>query len=178
MEHLDEVPIEELHEALDAVECKRPVQRVLAAIAYKRGVTQTELAEWNDVERKTIYSWLMRFDTDGDLPSAATDGHRSGRRRKLSEEQLRAFERTVREPPTAVGIDEQAWTPALVQQHVADRYGVEYSLPSCRRLLKEAGLRYRRPRLGESGGDGGRQRDVHGDPGSDEKRWTPRSGGT
>jgi transposase len=46
---------------------------VLAAIAPKNGVTQTELAEWYGTGRRTIYSWLMRLDTDESLARAAVD---------------------------------------------------------------------------------------------------------
>jgi hypothetical protein len=43
--HLDEITVEELQDALDNVDGKKPIQRLLTAIAYKNGVTQTELAE-------------------------------------------------------------------------------------------------------------------------------------
>jgi chromosome segregation and condensation protein ScpB len=49
--HLGEVSVEELQDTLDNVDGKKPIQRLLAAIAYKNGVTQTELAEWYDVRR-------------------------------------------------------------------------------------------------------------------------------
>ena len=52
MDHLNEISVEELQEALDNVDGNKPTQRLLAAIAYKNGVTQTELAEWYDTERK------------------------------------------------------------------------------------------------------------------------------
>ncbi|GAA0269750.1 hypothetical protein GCM10009000_102290 [Halobacterium noricense] len=45
MEHLDESSVEELQDALDNVEGKKPTERLLAAIAYKSGVTQAELAQ-------------------------------------------------------------------------------------------------------------------------------------
>jgi transposase len=144
--HLDEITVEELQDALDNVDGKKPTQRLLAAIAYKNGVTQTELAEWYDVQRRTIYSWLNRLDTDESLEQAVADDKRTGRKRKLSESQQEEFERTVHDPPEEVGIDAPAWTPALVQQYLEDTYGVEYSYPSCRRLLKEAGLTYQKPR--------------------------------
>lgn len=67
MEHLDEISVEELQDALDNVEGKKPTERLLAAIAYKNGVTQAELAQWYDVHRKTIYNWLNRLDTDESL---------------------------------------------------------------------------------------------------------------
>jgi transposase len=87
MDHLDEIPVEELQDALDNVEGKKPTQRLLAAIAYKNGVTQTKLAEWYDVQRRTIYNWLTRLDTDESREQAVTDDKRTGRKRKLSEDQ-------------------------------------------------------------------------------------------
>lgn len=146
MNHLEKIGLDELHEALEEVEEKRPTQRLLAAIAYKNGVTQTELAEWNDTGRRTIYSWLKRLDTDEPLSEAVTDDHRSGRNRKLSENQLEEFRENVHEKPAEAGYDEPAWTTSLVRHHLNETYDVEYSIPSCRRLLKEAGLSYQKPR--------------------------------
>jgi hypothetical protein len=40
--HPDEISVEELQDALDNVDGKKPTKRLLAAIAYKNGVTQTE----------------------------------------------------------------------------------------------------------------------------------------
>ena len=146
MDHLSGITVEELQDALDNVDGKKPTQRLLAAIAYKNGVTQTELAEWYDVQRRTIYSWLKRLDTDESLEQAVSDAKRTGRKRKLSESQQEKFEETVHDPPEEVGVDAPAWTPALVQEFLDETYGVKYSIPSCRRLSKEAGLSYQKPR--------------------------------
>ncbi len=51
MDHPNEISVEELHDALKNVEGRKPTQRLLAAIAYKNGVTQTELAEWHNTGR-------------------------------------------------------------------------------------------------------------------------------
>ncbi|CDK39084.1 transposase and inactivated derivatives-like protein [Halorubrum sp. AJ67] len=99
MDYLNEIAVEELQEALNNVDENKPTQRLLAAIAYKNDVAQTELAEWYDTERKTIYNWLKRLDTDDPLEQAVTDAHRSGRKRKLSETQQRECEQTVHESP-------------------------------------------------------------------------------
>jgi len=152
MEHLDEISVEELQDALDNVTEKKPTERLLAAIAYKNGVTQTELAEWYDVQRRTIYSWLERLDTDDPLEQAVSDDKRTGRNRKLSDSEQNEFAETVHEPPAEVGIDAPMWTPALVQEYLAETYDVEYSIPSCRRLLKEAGLSYQPPTDESDGG--------------------------
>ncbi len=173
MNHLDEIPVEELQDALDNVDGKKPTQRLLAAIAYKNGVSQTELAEWYDVQRRTIYSWLKRLDTDESLEQAVSDDKRTGRKRKLSETQQKEFEKTVHEPPSEVGIDAPAWTPALAQGFLEETYGVKYSIPSCRRLLKEAGLSYQKPRRSAAEADEGEQEAFHEELKKSGGRWTP-----
>jgi len=161
VDHLDEISVDELQDALDNVDGKKPTQRLLAAIAYKNGVTQTELAEWYGVERRTIYGWLTRLETDEPLEQAVRDDKRTGRKRKLSEKQQEEFEQTVHESPEEVGIDAPAWTPALAQQFLEETYDVEYSIPSCRRLLKEAGLSYQKPRRSAAEADETEQEAFH-----------------
>ncbi|GCF15976.1 hypothetical protein Harman_39110 [Haloarcula mannanilytica] len=173
MNHLDEISVEELQATLDNVDGKKPTQRLLAAIAYKNGVSQTELAEWYDVQRRTIYSWLKRLDTDESLEQAVSDDKRTGRKRKLSETQQEIFEETVHKPPSEVGIDAPAWTPALAQQYLADAFDVEYSIPSCRRLLKEAGLSYQKPRRSAAEADEDDQEKFYDDLKKSGGRWTP-----
>jgi len=171
--HLDEITVEELQDALDNVDGKKPTQRLLAAIAYKNGVTQTELAEWYDVQRRTIYNWLERLNTDESLRNAVSDDKRTGRKRKLSEQQQKEFEATVHQPPESAGIDAPAWTPALVQEFLEETYGVEYSIPSCRRLLKEAGLSYQNTRLKPAEVDEDDEKEFHDERKKGDGRWTP-----
>lgn len=171
MGHLEGISVEDLHEALEEVEGKRPTQRLLAAIAYKNGVTQTELAEWHGVRRRTIYNWLRRLEREP-IVSAVRDDRRPGRPRKLSDEQRALLGRTLHDSPGEAGYDAAEWTPRLVRRYVAETFDVDYSTPSCRRLLREAGLRYRRsdpPSTGD--GSSGREPDD-GVGGTGENRWT------
>lgn len=174
MNHLEEISLDELHEALERVDGKRPTQRLLAAIAYKNGVTQTELAEWKNTGRRTIYSWLKRLDTDEPLTEAVTDDHRSGRIRKLSETQLDEFRETVHETQAEVGYDEPAWTTSLVRHHLKEAYDVEYSIPSCRRLLTEAGLSYHKPRPSNEEAEPEDREEFDESIKKRAGRWTPR----
>jgi transposase len=96
---------------------------------------------------------LSRLD-EGVMCRAVTDKKRPGRPRKLSPEERTRLETTLQESPAEAGYDVPAWTPELVRRHVREAFGVEYSLPSCRRLLSEAGLRYR-PRIGNVEGQRG-----------------------
>lgn len=160
MPHLEDITRADLHDALKQVEGAKPAQRLVAAIAYKSGVTQSELADWFGVERKTIYNWLTRLEA-GDLLEAATDEPRPGRSRKLSGRELAEFRDLLAGTPETVGFETTAWTPQLVQRVLRAEFDVEYSIPSCRRLMKEAGLRYvpadRKPGTVEAGGGGDRR---------------------
>jgi transposase len=67
----------------------------------------------------------------------------------------------VHELPSEIGIDALPWTPALAQDFLEETYGVEYSIPSCRRLLKEAGLSYQKPRRKAAEADENEQEAFH-----------------
>jgi transposase len=137
MPTLSDVTVDELQRALDAVEGKKPTQRLITALAYKHGVTQTELAAWYGVERRTIYNWLSRVE-ERPIVEAVHDDPRPGRPRKLGPDQQEALTAVLRASPADVGFEASSWTPALVQQYVRDAFDVDYSEPSCRRLLREA----------------------------------------
>lgn len=163
MAHLEDTPRAQLQDALERVEGAKPAQRLVAGIAYKSGVTQSELADWFGVERKTIYNWLTRLE-NGDLREAATDEARPGRSRKLAGEDLAEFRALLRKSPEALGFDAPGWTPTLVQRMLKSEFEVGYSIPSCRRLMKEAGLRYVPAGLGPRSVDtGGRGEGPAGD---------------
>jgi transposase len=147
MARLESVSTNDLRSALAEVERKRPTQRLMVAIAYKHGTTQTELSEWYDVERKTVYNWLTRIEQrPDDIVEAVRDRTRPGRPRKLDDDQLSQLETTLQRRPTETGYDAPAWTPALLRRHIAETFDSDYSVASCRRLLREAGLCYRTSR--------------------------------
>lgn len=139
MDHLDDLAADDLRDALERVDGKTPTLRIVAAIAHRNGVTQTELAEWLGVERKTIYNWLRRFE-EAPPAEAARDASRPGRPSKLTARQRRRVIRTLAAEPCAVGYDAPEWTVEAVAEYVRDRFGVTYSESSCRRLLREAEL--------------------------------------
>lgn len=144
MDHLSETTIADLQHALDTTDQKTPAMRLIAAIAYKNGITQSELADWFDVERKTIYNWLTRLE-ERDLETAIRDAERPGRPRKLDETQRREFETMLHNPPQDAEYDVPAWSTDRVQRLLREQFDVDYSRPSCRRLMSEAGLRYYTP---------------------------------
>lgn len=142
---LADTTVEELHDALDAVDAKKPTQRLLLAILYKRGPSVPMIADWFDMREDTIYRWLRRMEREP-LLEAVYDDPRPGRPPKLTDAEREAFAAAVRKSPGDVGREGERWTPAVARAYLEDEFGVEYSLRHVRRLLED---------VGQSGGDPG-----------------------
>jgi hypothetical protein len=79
----DEPSVEQPRDTPDSVERNKPTQRLLAVIAYKTGVTETELAECHDTGRRTTHTWLMRPETDEQLAQAIVNINISIKRKNI-----------------------------------------------------------------------------------------------
>lgn len=147
MGRLDQVALDELQEQLREADEKKPVKRLLTAIAYKQGDSKDRLAERHGVSLKTIYNWLDRFE-EQPIEQAPYDDPRSGRPAKLTDNEKDALIADLHESPEESGYDRQVWFPLLVYHHLREQYNVEYSLVHIRRMMREAGLSWRtaRPR--------------------------------
>ncbi len=73
-----------------------------------------------------------------------------------------------------MGVDAPAWTLALVQQYLDETYDVEYSIPSCRRLLKEVRLSYQKPCRTAAEAEADEQETFHEELKKSGGRWTPQ----
>lgn len=71
MGHFNEITINDIQDALNQSKRGKPAQRLFTAIGYKIGITQSELAEWFEVERKTINTRLTRL---AELDFQSSDG--------------------------------------------------------------------------------------------------------
>jgi transposase len=137
--------VEELEGALDEATGKKETQRLMSAIIYKRGSSAPMIAEWLDTREQTIYRWFDRRETEP-IQQAVQDRQRSGRPSKLDDADWTEFRQALQNPPDQVGYDLPAWTTALAQQFLEDKFDVEYSRRHVQRLLKDAGLSCQTPR--------------------------------
>lgn len=133
---LEDTTIEELQDALDAVATKKPTQRLMLAILYKRGPSVPMIADWFDMREDTIYRWFRRIEREPIL-DAVYDDPRPGRPPKLTDEQRDAFEAAVQGSPSDIGREGEHWTAAVARAYLADEFDVEYSLRHVRRLLQD-----------------------------------------
>ena len=145
MTRLEEISVEELEDTMIEIDRYREVQRLIAAIIYKRGPSVPMLAEWLDKREATIYEWFNRLE-DQPIREAIQDEQRPGRPSKLTDEEHEQFVAALKEPPERVGYDAPAWTPKLARQFLLDEFDVEYTLRHIRRKMKDAGLSWQTPR--------------------------------
>jgi transposase len=114
-----------------------------AVHAVERGLTITQVADAYDVDRRTLYRWLARYDRDGELGLARCLG--SGRPRKLADFSEAAFRRLMLQPARSFGYETDLWTVARVQAVLEEGFNVVVSKDTIWRRLREAGLTYKKP---------------------------------
>jgi len=148
MDYLENVTVAELQAILAEVDEKKPVQRVLAAIAYKDGVEQQTIAERHDVHPNTVRNWLIRLERLESEPfeEVVHDGPHPGQSRDLDEAEHEQFVEALHESPQEVGLDARAWTVPLAKQYLEDEFDIEYCRRHVRRLMSEAGLSWKTAR--------------------------------
>lgn len=139
MAKLEDISVRELEEILVEIEGYREVERLLAAIIYKRGPSVPKIAQWLDKREATIYRWFDRLEAQP-IDEAIRDDPRSGRPPKLTDKQRETFISLLHESPEEAGYDAATWTPKLVRQHLFEEFDIEYTLRHVRRLMRDSGL--------------------------------------
>lgn len=144
MAKLEHISQEQLHDALDQVDEKKPTQRLMLAILYKHGPSVPMIADWFNLRERLIYRWFNEMEEEP-LMEAIYDDSPPGRPTKLTDKQRDQFEDAFQKPPEDVGIDAPTWTPKIARHYLKEEFGIEYTLRHVRRLLKEAGLSWQTP---------------------------------
>jgi transposase len=96
------------------------------------------------VPRRTLFSWLERYRHGG--YGALREGHRSGRKRKVSAEVLRwLYEAITKSDPRQYKFPFCLWTLGIVRLLLKRKFGIELSKSGVSRLLAHLGLSPQRP---------------------------------
>ena len=60
-----------------------------------------------------------------------------GRPPKLSSDEWQRLRTELANPPSTYGLDGKKWQGKLLQTHLSNHYGIDFSLRQCQRLLKQ-----------------------------------------
>lgn len=142
VQKLQNVEEDALRAAFEDASHPKSVKRLVMALAYLDGVSVDTLSERYGIPRSTIYAWLDRFETEP-IQEAVRDGSRPGRPAELEPGEFVELSSDIADGPTAQGFSADSWTANLLQSHISDAYGVDYSEGHARRLLRELSPNHR-----------------------------------
>ena len=105
---------------------------------------------------RTVEYWIRSFQTDG--LAGLQEGVRSGRPRRLTDEQLNVVGQVLRRPPEEAGLRANLWDGRVLATYLDQEFGVALGMRQCQRLFRTLGFRLRKPRPAVAHADPERQR--------------------
>ena len=124
--------------------------RALCVLLIAEGHRPNQVAEWLGEHTRTLERWRKRFADNG--LNGLMDETSPGRPPKLSTDEWQRLQGELGQPPATYGLDGKKWQGKLLKAHLAARYGIDFSLRQCQRLLKQ--YRQRPANLGYKSGAG------------------------
>jgi transposase len=109
--------------------------RALCVLLIAEGHRPNQVAEWLGEHTRTLERWRKRFVDNG--LNGLMDETSPGRPPKLSNTEWMRLKKELEYPPGEFGLDGKKWQGKTLQQHLENRYGIEFSLRQCQRLLKQ-----------------------------------------
>jgi transposase len=119
-------------------------KRVAAVTAVQRGEAPKIVSRVMNIRLNTLYEWLSRYRNGG--WQALREGYRSGRPRKVSGTTLKwIYDAITMGDPRQFQFEFCLWTRRIVRAMLKKYHGIEISLASVGRLLKQLGLSSQKP---------------------------------
>jgi transposase len=119
-------------------------QRRLAAVdLLRQGVHQAEVARRLGAHRQSVSRWAKQLEQGG--KRALRKAGRAGRKPRLSPEDLRGIEKSLKRGPQALGFETGLWTSWRVAYLIERECGVKYNPSQAWRILRQLGWSCQRP---------------------------------
>jgi transposase len=121
----------------------RVVLRIQGILLSLDGHSTGDIARQLKIHRSTVPTWIENWNAHGD--EGLWEGHRSGRPRRLDEEQRETLCDILDSGPVAYGLETGIWTSPLVAQVIREEFAEDYHPGHVRKLLKQLGYSVQRP---------------------------------
>jgi transposase len=119
--------------------------RLHGVLLIAEGLTCPQVSELLGDAPRTVEYWVRRFEGHGF--GGLTEGERSGRPSRLTEQQLAAVETALRQSPAEVGLAGVGpWDGKTLSSFLKMRFDVDLRARQCQRLFRRLGFRLRKPR--------------------------------
>lgn len=122
----------------------RVAHRLHAVLLNHRGHTSSQIAQLLEAPRSKVSLWLGEFEQYG--WEALLEGHRSGRPKNLTADQLKQLDGLLDSGPIAYGFCSGVWTSPMIARVIEEEFAVHYHPGHVRKVLKALGFSVQRPR--------------------------------
>lgn len=120
--------------------------RKKAVMKVQSGHSPSQAAKDLGLYTCRIFEWLSLYRSGGEQALKVRKGKGGGRQRTLSAKQIKfIYNAIATKDPKQLKFKFALWTRRQVQELIKRKYGVELSLPSIGRLLKELGFSWQKP---------------------------------
>ena len=118
-------------------------RRIEAGRLFAQGSSQAEVARQLGVSRQSASRWFRLWKANGS--EGLRGAGRTGRKRQLSEEELRRLEAGLIQGPQAQGYETNVWTLQRIASVIEKLFGVSYHPGHVWKLLRQLGWSCQRP---------------------------------
>ena len=113
-------------------------RRLLSLAAIYDGLNRKDAAILGGMDRQTLRDWVLRFNDKG--PDGLLNQKSSGRKHRLSKEQLKDLERLVETGPDLEKDGVVRWRAIDLKRVIETRFGVSYGERHVMKLLNGLGF--------------------------------------
>jgi transposase len=118
--------------------------RLHGVLLVAQGLTSPQVGELLGDSARTVVNWVQRFESRG--LAGLSDGERSGRPSRLSEDHLTRVQAALRDSPSKFDLATQMWDGPTLSEFLRRELGVNLKVRQCQRLFRQLGFRLRKPR--------------------------------
>jgi transposase len=122
----------------------RVARRLHAVVLNMEGRTAPEIASLLKVHRSKVSIWLQHWQRWG--MEGILEGHRPGRPRALSDQQLQTLADILDSGPVAYGFHSGVWTCPMVSRVIEEEFSIPYHPAHVSRILHQLDFSVQRPR--------------------------------
>jgi transposase len=130
--------------------------RLHGVLLVAQGMTCPEVGKFLGDAPRTVENWVHEFEEMG--LAGLLEADRSGRPRRLGEEQLQEINRVLRRMPREAGLGGNLWDGKTLAAWIEREYGINLGVRQCQRLFRQLGFRLRKPRPAIAQADPERQK--------------------
>lgn len=118
--------------------------RLHGVLLVAQGMTCPEVARILGDAPRSVEYWVRGFEETG--LAALREGERTGRPRRLNEEQLQAVNVALRRTPSDLGLGGNLWDGKTLAAWIGQEYAIHLGTRQCQRLFRQFDFRLRKTR--------------------------------